>query len=182
MTNPPRTERKPLAAYLVAATVSGYLCGSCFTTWKAAIEPAQVVAGAVSYAEDNPNFMQQVKMYTVVHQGLAVLLRLGLSEWTLCRFLSGLEGSLIFLAVGLPIFALSGRVFLAAGFPFLLVRIFGTTLDGVTYPVFLVDNPQNWGMIGLTFAVVVLGLFLSGRKAAASFCLGVAPADRKSVV
>jgi hypothetical protein len=175
------TEARNFAVYLAVAALAGFFCGICFSTWKSVIEPSQVVAATVTYAPDNPNFMQQVKMYTIVHQALAVLLKLGFSEWTLSRFLSGLEGSLIFLSVGIPIFAISGRIVLAAFFPFLLVRAFGTTIEGVTYPVFLIDNPQNWGMIGLTFVVIVLGLFLVDRKSAASFGLGLAPAVHPSL-
>jgi hypothetical protein len=176
-----RPRGAPFGAFLLAATLLGFLCGACFVEWKDTIDPAQVVAGLVRYPDSNPNYLRQVKMFTVVHQASALLLASGMTERTLCRLLSGVEGALLFLAVGLPVFALSKRPILAAGSAFLLVRAFGLTIEGVTYPVLLVGAAPNWGVIGLHFDLIVIGLFAVRRVRAASFCLGMAPAVHPSL-
>jgi hypothetical protein len=160
----------------VLASASGFLCGVCYPTWKASVEPAQVIAGVVSYPAQNPNFMQQVKMFTIVHEMSSLLLRLGVSEWTLSWLLSGIEATFLFLAVGLPIFAFSGRSLLAAWFPFLLVRALDAGIPGVSYPLSYLGNEQNWGPLGLAAALVALGLFIVERPGVASFAAGLAPA------
>jgi hypothetical protein len=171
-----------LVAFVLAAVLLGFLCGICFVEdWKDSIDPAQVIAALVRYPETNPNYLRQVKMFTIVHQVSALLLAGGMTERTLCSVTSGVEGALLFLAVGLPVFALSKRPVLAAGCSFLLVRAFGVTMDGVTYPVMLVGSAANWGVIGLHFVLIAMGLCAAGRTRLAMFCLGLAPAVHPSL-
>jgi len=63
-----------------------------FPNWQVAVETAQVVAGLVTYPSDNPFYIYHVKLWTVLHQVLALLLRLGVSEIALSEMLSGLLG------------------------------------------------------------------------------------------
>jgi hypothetical protein len=172
--------RQKFAGFAVSATVFGFICGIAFSSWKVSIEPAQVIAGLIQYPPANPNYVQQIKMFTIIHQLCALALRAGASEAGLCWLMSGLQGSLVFLSVGTVILAVSRRVMLAALAPFLLVRCFEGSIEGVTYNTFLVEEVQDWGLWGLCLALLIVGLYATGRARAASFALGVSPAVHPS--
>lgn len=42
--------------------------------WQVAVEPGQVLAGIVQYPPDNPFYIYQIKLWTILHQASAVML------------------------------------------------------------------------------------------------------------
>ena len=54
-----------------------------FPTWHICVETAQVVAGLVRYPAENPFYIYHTKLWSLVIQICAVLLKAGLSEITL---------------------------------------------------------------------------------------------------
>jgi hypothetical protein len=56
-----------------------------YPSWQVAVEPAQVVAGLVHYPAGNAFYVYETKLWTILHQIGAVLLRAGVSEIVLSR-------------------------------------------------------------------------------------------------
>ena len=60
---------------LLFSGVLGWHVGAgAFADWQVAVESAQVVAGLVHYPAGNPFYVYHTKLWTVLHQVLAVLL------------------------------------------------------------------------------------------------------------
>lgn len=151
-----------------------------FPTWQVAVETAQVVARLVEYPAGNPVYLYHTKLFTVLHQICAVLLRLGLSEITLSLLLSGVLGMVAFQALALTVCALSRNVLLAIGATF--VVFFSRVTDhGVTYPILLMGTEHTYGSLGLSLFVLVAALLGSGCYRLGAFLLGVAPAVHPSL-
>ena len=91
-----------------------------FPDWQVAVETAQVVAGVVQYAPDNPFYLYHLKLWTILHQICALLLRAGLSEIALSKLVSGLLGMVSFQAIAMIVYALSRDELLAVGSAFLI--------------------------------------------------------------
>lgn len=159
----------------------GFLLGMIrFPTWQVAVEAAQVVAGLVDYPPDNPFYMYQVKLWTVLHQVCAVLLRAGLSEITVSRLVSGLLGMLSFQALGLLIYAFSADLLLAVGAPMLILYTRAAE-HGATYPIALMGTDHTYGAIGLSLAVLVVALLGAGCYRLGALLLGMAVAVHPSL-
>ena len=70
-----------------------------FPDWQVAVETAQVVGGLVPYPPDNVFYIYHTRLWTVLHQLLALGLRAGVSEITLSLIVSGVQGMLTFQAL-----------------------------------------------------------------------------------
>ena len=175
------TETKPSgAAALVISGMLGWTFGLAFRNWQDAVETAQVVAGLVQYPPDNPFFIYHVKLWTVLHQVGAVLLRLGVGEIAVSTLLSGLIGQLSFQALAMTTFAISRRTWLSIGMPF-LVLVSGIYDLGVIYPVMPIATPYTYGAIGLSGIVLIIALFGSGWWRTGALLLAVMPAVHPSL-
>lgn len=139
-----------------------------------------MLAGVVVYPSDNPFYTYHTKLWTILHQGGALLLQAGMSERTLSLLLSGVAGMLSFQALALVVFALSRRMFVALGAAFLIFYSRGAQF-GVVYPIWLMDTEHTYGVVGLSLFVLVLGLLGSGCPRLGGFLLGVAPAVHPSL-
>ena len=62
---------------------------------------------AWSSAPDNPFYLYHLKLWTILHQICALLLRAGLSEIALSKLVSGLLGMVSFQAIAMIVYALS---------------------------------------------------------------------------
>lgn len=170
--------RVPLVVFL-----SGLLgfCVGMFghATWQVAVEGAQVVAGIVKYPRQNPYYIYQTKIWTLLHQISALFLFSGVSEKTLSFLVTGLEGMLSFQALSLCVLALSQNPVLAIVSPF-FIYFTRAAQFGVIYPVSLV-GPFTYGIVGLSFALLVLALISIGQYKLGGLLLGVAPAVHPSL-
>jgi hypothetical protein len=164
---------------LYVLTVSGLLGFGIgifrFPTWQVAVEAAQVVAGIVHYPPDTPFYIYQMKLWTVLHQVCAVLLRAGLSEITVSRLLSGLLGMVSFQALSMLTWAISRDGVLAIGAPALILYSRAAE-HGAVYPISLMGTDHTYGVIGLSTAALVVALLGAGCVRLGGFLLGVAPA------
>jgi hypothetical protein len=158
----------------------GFALGAIFYEWQVIVESGQVLAGLVRYPSDNPFFVYHMKLWTVLNQGAALLLRAGLSEIAISVVVSGLLGLVSFLGLSLVVYAFSRDVVLAIGAPF-VVFLSGVTNLGVVYPISLLSTEHTYGVVGLAWVVLVAGLFGTGRPKAAGFCSGIAPAIHPSL-
>ena len=140
-----------------------------FPTWHICIETAQVVAGLVRYPADNPFYIYHTKLWSLVIQTCAVLLRAGLTEITLSLALSGLLGMISFQALAMVTYAIS-RDALVAIAAAVVVFASGATDYGSIYPVWLVGTHHSYGAIGLSTFVLAVGLIGAGSIDRAPFC------------
>jgi hypothetical protein len=170
----------PLWALLISGVLGFRVGYVAFPTWHVAVQSAQVVAGLVDYPADNPFYVYHTKLWTLLHQLVALLLLGGLSEIQISLFLSGLLGMLAFQALTLFVYAFSRSLLLAIGAAFLV--FFSRAAEyGVVYPVLLMGTEHTYGSLGLSVFVLVLGLLASGCLPFGGLMLGAAPALHPSL-
>jgi hypothetical protein len=171
------SDRRYLA--LVVLCVSGLLGFRVayveFPTWQVAVETAQVVAGLVKYPAGNPFYIYHTKLWTVVHQIAAVMLRAGLSEIVLSKLISGLLGMVSFQALSMLVYALSADVLMGIGTPFLIFYTRAAE-HGSAYPISLLGIEHTYGILSLSLVVLVVALLGAGCYRLGGFLLGLAPA------
>jgi hypothetical protein len=166
---------------LATSGVLGFVLGMLrFGTWQVAVETAQVVAGLVKYPADNPFYMYHMKLWTVLHQVCALLLRAGLTEITISRLVSGLLGMVSFQALAMVVYAFSADAWVAIGAPFLILYSRAAE-HGASYPIALMGTDHTYGVVGLSMAVLVVGLLGAGCYRLGGFLLGLAPAVHPSI-
>jgi hypothetical protein len=170
-----------MAFVLVFSGALGWHVGAgAFADWQVAVESAQVVAGLVEYPPGNPFYVYHTKLWTILHQVLALLLGAGFTERTLSVAVSGLLGVVSFQALALIAYALSGDVLIAAGASAL---IFFTRVAeaNALYPIWLVGTSHTYGVIALSFCALVVGFLGCGWYRTGLFLLGLAPAVHPSL-
>ena len=103
----PRWRPGPTFWVLAISGILGFRIGLIgFPTWHISVETAQVVAGLVRYPPDNPFYIYHTKLWSLVIQLCAALLRAGVSEITLSLALSGLLGMISFQGLALVTYAI----------------------------------------------------------------------------
>lgn len=172
--------RPGLGRALLAGASLGFVFGVLYPTTHVAIEPAQLLAGLVAYPPDNAFGIYETRVWTALHQVLAVPLALGVGERTLSIAVSGGVGALSFASLTSVAFALGAPVGWAAVAPFLLWAM-NPVGWGFGYPILLVGYPHTYGMVGLAWAVLACGVMGAGRWASGAALLGFAPALHVSV-
>ncbi len=151
-----------------------------YATLQVAAEPAQVVAGLVDYPDGNPNLIYQTKLWTIWHQTLAVLLRLGVSEAVCSSLLTMLAGAAYATAFALIGYVLTRSVLLALAIvPFALMLPLAPW--GVQYPLSFIDSTHTYGVLGLAGSILVLGLLVNKYHASALLLAGLMPAIHPSL-
>ena len=165
---------------ILSGTLGWHVGAGAFADWQVAVESAQVVARLVEYPAGNPFYVYHTKLWTILHQVLAVLLAAGVSERTLSVAVSGVLGVVSFQALSLIVYALSGDVLLAAGAS---VFIFFTRVAeaSAVYPIWLVGTSHTYGIVALSFCALVVGFFGCGWYRTGLFLLGLAPAVHPSL-
>jgi hypothetical protein len=173
--------RWPIASVLVLSGALGFHVGAgAFADWQVAVETAQVVGGLVDYPAGNPFYVYHTKLWTVLHQVLAVALAAGLSERTLSILVSGLLGMVSFQALSLIAYAISRDVLIAAGASALI--FFSRVAEvGAIYPIWLVGTTHTYGIIALAHAALAVGFLGCGWYRSGLFLLGLGPAVHASV-
>jgi len=176
-----KNETVHVLTMLTASGIGGFHAGmATFPDWQVAVETAQVVAGVVQYPPDNPFYLYHLKLWTILHQICALLLRAGPSEIALSKLVSGLLGMVSFQAIAMIVYALSQDELLAVGSAF-LIAFTRTAEYGVNYPVHLMGTPHTYGVIGLSLIALIAGFAGAGWYRASGFLLGIAPAVHPSL-
>ncbi len=170
----------PLLLLALSGAIGFVLGVTRFATWQVAVESAQVVAGLVKYPADNPFYIYHLQLWTVLHQIGALALRAGISEIALSHLFSGVLGMVSFQALGILIYAFSADLPLAVGAPVLILYTRAVE-HGATYPISLMGVDHTYGVIGLSLAVLVVGLLGAGCYRLGGFLLGIAPAVHPSI-
>lgn len=160
---------------LLLSGVLGFRVGMLgFPDWQVAVETAQVVARLVPYPPDNIFYIYHTRLWTALHQILALALRAGMSEVTLSLVVSGVQGMLTFQALALFVYALSRDILLAVGAAALI--FFTRSAEyGTVYPLFLLGTEHTYGVVGLSTGVLAIAMLGSGWYRAGALLLGIAP-------
>jgi hypothetical protein len=166
-----------VALVALASAVAGAAMGALDPSYQVAIEPAQVLAGVVSYPPGNPFAAYQMQAWTIWHQILAPLLAMGVGERALTIATSAAVGAISFTALAVMALAYGARPALSFAAPFVLLRLV-TDPDawGFHYPILLIRQGHTYGTVGFSWLVLVCGLFAAGCTRTAAFLLGLAPA------
>jgi hypothetical protein len=148
--------------------------GRC-AVWQDPLESAQVLAGLVTYPPDNPFYIYHVKIWTLITQILAVILSAGVSDLATSLFLEGLVGALSFAGVYLIVYSVSEKPLEALLVPLFMYSL---TLVGASgaYPIALLGSVSSYGIIGLSYMLLVFGLLGTGRYRIGALLVGLAPA------
>jgi hypothetical protein len=166
---------------LLLSGILGFRVGMVgFPDWQVAVETAQVVAGLVTYPPDNIFYVYHTRLWTALHQILALALRAGVDEMTLSLIVSGVQGMLTFQALALFVYAFSRDVLLAVGAAALI--FFTRSAEyGTVYPLFLLGTEHTYGVIGLSTCVLIIALLGAGWYRTGAILLGIAPCIHPSL-
>ena len=105
-------------------------------TWHVNIETAQALSGTVQYPPENAFYYYHLKLWTLLTQVPALLLKLGADERILSLIMSGSLGAVSFVALSLCTFALCRNLALSILSPvFLLALFLGGGPDSPVYPI-----------------------------------------------
>ena len=137
-------------ALVVSGSLGFFLGAVRFPTWQVAVETAQVLAGRVGYPDGNPFYIYHTKLWTILHQAGALMLRAGMSEIALSKVISGVLGMLSFQAIAMTIFALTRRTWLAIGAT-VVIFLTAASEGWDVYPVALMGTSDTYGVLGLSF-------------------------------
>ncbi len=166
--------------FLITGT-AGFLLGLfIYPTLQHAVEGAQAVSGIVQYTAPSPFYDYQIQLWTVSHQLLALLLKAGLSERTLCLLTSGFLGMISFSALGLATLAVSEDTPLAILLPF-WIHLSQSVKFGVVYVIQLLGTFTTYGVLGLSYIVLTASLIALRRNRLGYLLLGLAPAVHPSL-
>jgi hypothetical protein len=166
--------RNPVLSVIILSGLTGFCLGLSNATWQVTVETAQVLTGIVKYPVDNPFYMYHIKVFTIVNHFSALLLYLIGSEIVVSIIISGLLGMISFQAIAVFIFAINRNLYIAVlGVIFIY---FGNYIgQGVIYPMDLLGRSGTYGILGLSFIVLVIALIGAKSYKLGLFCLGLAP-------
>ncbi len=160
---------------VLVSSVLGFLAGALIEpTWQDVIEPAQVLAGVVRYAPDNPVYLYSVHTWTILHQLIALAIAAGFHERTLAILVSGGIGALSFAALSLTSRAMGAPALIAALSP-VLIYTSGVTRLLPGYPVTVLGWPYTYGLTAHGLLLLLVSLLGLRRDRAAALVLGVFP-------
>jgi hypothetical protein len=181
--------RSPRNGIWLVASVSALL-GSCislaaYPMGTDNVESAQVVAGIVRFPEGNIMAAYHTSVQSIQIQIPALLLRAGVSEWTLSLGSIGIQGALSFAAVSLLALAFSGSAAVSILLPILLLCLRQAApawpeqdvdaLHGHHYPILFPAHSSMFGVVGFFSLILIVSLFGLGKRRAASALAGLMP-------
>jgi hypothetical protein len=169
-----------IAGLLLLSAACGFGLGILFPAWHVAIEPAQVLAGIVTYPDGNPFALYETRLWTGWHQVLTPLLAAGVPERSLTLLLSGLVAALVFVALTAFAHGFGADDRLALATPFVVGVLHPASWE-FWYPILLLGHGHTYGMAGLSWLVLACGVLASGRWSLAAFLIGVGPAVHASL-
>jgi hypothetical protein len=173
------TEHSLFIVLLTSGLIGG-CTGLYHATWQYSVEMGQMLAGIVRYPFENPNYMNHVKVFSIVNQISAILLYFFDSEKVVSILISGLLGVVSFQAISVFIFAFNRDVAISI-LGSILVYLTTYQYYGVIYPIWFLGTPLTFGILGLSFTVLVIALIGAKAYRLGLFCLGLAPSVHPSL-
>lgn len=175
---PSAINNRHLLQTVVIAGMLGFVIGYLHPSLQVGVEQGQVLSGIIPYDVTNPWYMYQAKLWNFWAQFSAFGLSLGISEITLSLVISGIAGMLYSIAVAIIGFAVSRQRLIAILLPFLVLLCLRDTglldriQDGYGYPLMLVGFHHTYGMLGMSYMVLVVSVMLIGKHRLGFFLLG----------
>lgn len=162
------------------ALLAGFVCGAKNAYWQVSLEPGLIYSGLMPCPTGIPFYFLHVKVFSLINYVTAQLLLLTGSEYFTCWALSGMLGAVAFMALASIIFSICRNVFYAlAGM--CVIYLCDLTGGGVVYSIVMMGSIHTYGVIGLTFTTLTIGLFSAGFYRSALICLGLAPTVHPSM-
>jgi hypothetical protein len=174
--------------WVSAVTAAAGFCIGAFVypMWTDNVESAQVQAQLVSYRPGDVMGVYHNAAYSLAIQIAAILLRAGVTEWTLSLLFSGAQAALSCAAIALATLAVSRSATTALLVPVLLLRFRVGLPDwprfplaafhGHNYPNFFPNHTSFYGVLGLFWILLVLSLFSLRKVRTGAVLLGLMPA------
>lgn len=176
MTLPHReTSATPHTFLLLSALFGCIIATGRRTNWQVPIESAQVQVGLVTYPPDSPMHYFHMKSWSLLNQIAGLILSATGSEFVASMLLEGLVGATSFAGIFLIVFSISRNRLAALLVPMLMYSL---SLVGaaVAYPIVLLGTDSSYGILGLTYMLLTIGLLGCGYYRSGAFLAGVSPA------
>ena len=171
-----------LVIVIVVSSVIGLIMGLLSPQLQVGVEQGQVLSHLVTYSHDEPYYLFQAKLWNVWAQLSALGFSLGLSEITLSVAFSGLAGLISCLGLALIVFGISENAFLSiVASIYVLGFNHAAIFDGFSYPVMTLGWILTYGVLGLVFMGLNLGLFAVRKEKWGFLLLGFMPAIHPSL-
>jgi hypothetical protein len=153
------------------AAATGFILGAVAApAWQDAVEPAQVLAGLVTYDPSSPLYKYSMGAWTLWHQLVALALRAGVTDVAASVGVSGALGALSLTALGAAVFVPSQDRRLS------VVTALLISWAGATHPAALMGVVATYGVTGASWTLLSTALLGCGRTRTAGFMLGLSPA------
>lgn len=150
----------------------GYVIGYSRPHLQDAVEQGQILAGTVQYEQTNPWYIYQAKVWNFPSQLAGLGLWLGLTEVQVSLLMSGLIGSVFMCSVALVVLAVTRSIPIALLVPLILFSwtTYGLLTRGYGYPIFIMSRRVTYGMLGMSYMMLILAFFMLKRDRI-GFCL-----------
>lgn len=145
------------------------------TQWQVPIETAQVQFGFVSYPADSPMHYFHSKSWSLLNQLAGVVLATTDSEFAASMLLEGLVGAASFAGIFLICYSVSRNRVAALLVPMLMYSL-SLVGAGVAYPIALLGTDSSYGILGVSYMLLTIGLLGSGYLRSGAILTGIAPA------
>ncbi len=152
----------------------GFVYGIVYAMPQRVVEAAQIISGVVAYPEPTIWSLSISGLWSFLNQICATFLYLGVSEFMLGYLVSGLLGMLSFQGLSLLVLAFSRNRLLSIATPFLILLTSAYDF-GINYLILFVFS-ETWGVLGLSFTVLLIAVIGNGRYKLGAFLIGLAPA------
>lgn len=166
---------KPAGCVILFCLVIGAAFGFETSSWQATVEHGQLLAGLVPYGPESVWSSWLLRLWSLINQFSALLLKCGLDEAQTCMAVCALLGAVSFLALGLVILSFSGSAVFAVLGP-VVIYVYELKGIGFSYPIDLMRTPQTFGIISFSCSLLVFGFLGNGMLRAALLLLGLLPA------
>lgn len=171
-----------LMIVIVVSSAVGLIMGLLSPQLQVGVEQGQVLSHLVSYSHDEPYYLFQAKLWNVWAQLSALGFSLGLSEISLSVAFSGLAGLISCLGLALIVFGITENTFLSIVTSIYILGFnHAAVFDGFAYPVMTLGWILTYGVLGLVFMALNLGLFAVRKEKWGFLLLGFMPVIHPSL-
>ncbi|MGB8225984.1 MAG: hypothetical protein WCE45_03815 [Sedimentisphaerales bacterium] len=137
------------------------------------MEAGQILTGVVKYSA-GAGISTYLKAFSSINHLSALLLLIINSEKIVSIIISALLGMISFQAIGLFIYSINKNICISV-IGVILIYFANYVGPGVIYPIWFLGHIHTFGILGLSFIVLIIALINIGAYGIAFFCLGLAP-------
>lgn len=170
-----RAEKRPTLLCMLSALFGCIIAIGRRAEWQVPLETAQVQSGLVTYPLDSPMHYFHTKSWSLLNQLAGTILAASGSEFAASMLLEGLVGATSFAGIFLIVYSISRNRVAALLLPMLMYSL---SLVGaaVAYPIALLGTDSSYGILGLSYMLLTVGLLGSGYYRSGACLAGISPA------